>query len=124
MERKTWDLHEGCEPGCRKTHPGDPAYQLLVNPNIYSTPKIFREGCYICEDPEFAQLGMPLCNPCCNCEGGHVPADQGECDDCHYECSPECQNEHDWNHPNGKNEQSEERRVTAEQETPNPHYYA
>jgi hypothetical protein len=96
-------LHQYCEPGCNRTHPGDPAYAMLIDPNIYSTPVIFRSGCYICEDPEFAQLGMPLCQPCCNCKDGHVPADQGECDDCEHECWPGCPNEHNWDHPNGKN---------------------
>lgn len=60
--------------------PNDPAYWMLSD-DFTTTPKIHREGCYICEDPEFAQMGLPLCNPCPVC-GGHVPADDEGCDDC------------------------------------------
>ncbi len=65
------------------TQPHDPAYALLQNPNIFSTPNddIYRDNCYICRDPEFAQRGMPLCKPCEAC-GGHVAADDTVCDDC------------------------------------------
>lgn len=65
------------------TLPGDPAYALIANPNIHSTPNtdIFRSDCYICLDPEFALMGMPLCKPCEAC-GGHVAADDTVCDDC------------------------------------------
>ena len=65
--------------------PSDPAYWMLKD-DFVTIPTIFREGCYICEDPEFAQMGLPLCNPCgyCKAEGntGHVPADDEDCDDC------------------------------------------
>lgn len=68
---------------------GDPAYHLLTDGHT-STPKLRREGCYICEDPEYAQMGLPLCNPCPRCmknaknegEMGHIPADDITCDDC------------------------------------------
>lgn len=63
------------------TQPTDPAYQLLQD-DFTSTPEVYREGCYICEDPEFAQMGLPLCKPCVVCEVGHVPADDIYCDDC------------------------------------------
>jgi hypothetical protein len=53
-----------------------------------STPVIYRAGCYICEDPEFAQMGLPLCQPCKKC-GGHVAADSSECDDCGYDWGAE-----------------------------------
>lgn len=60
--------------------PDDPAYALLQD-DVTSTPTVYRRGCYICEDPEFAQMGLPLCRPCPSC-GGHVPADDSACDDC------------------------------------------
>lgn len=63
------------------TQPDDPAMALLRNPDIYSTPTIYNERCYICNDPEFAQMGLPLCKPCLACDG-HVAADDVECDDC------------------------------------------
>ena len=74
--------------------PDDPAYWLLSTGHV-STKEVHREGCYICEDPEFAQMGLPLCQPCKRC-GGHVQADgDGTCDDCgadmasHHPC-PGC----------------------------------
>jgi hypothetical protein len=68
--------------------PGDPAYWMLQD-GYTSKPKVYRDSCYICRDPEFAQMGLPLCKPCPRCMGretstGHVPADDEECDDCGY----------------------------------------
>lgn len=60
--------------------PDDPAYWMLFDGHT-STPVVYREGCYICEDPEFAQMGLPLCRECPNCKG-HVAADDEFCDDC------------------------------------------
>jgi hypothetical protein len=75
--------------------PGDPAYHLLTD-DFTSTPVVYREGCYICEDPEFAQMGLPLCRKCPECLGtgklgveGHIPADDNCCDACGYEDGPE-----------------------------------
>lgn len=65
----------------------DPAYWMLKSGHV-STPTVYRKGCYICEDPEYAQMGMSLCKPCAACTGtgtelkGHVPADDTRCDDC------------------------------------------
>jgi len=59
----------------------DPAYFLLAGGHV-STPTVYREGCYICNDPEFAQMGLPLCRFCDACKTGHVPADDDICDDC------------------------------------------
>jgi hypothetical protein len=58
----------------------DPAHALLTDSHT-STTSVYRAGCYICEDPEFAQMGLPLCRPCPEC-GGHVAADDTVCDDC------------------------------------------
>jgi hypothetical protein len=44
-----------------------------------------RTGCYICDDPEYALMGLPLCYPCPAC-GGHIPADDCVCDDCGRDC--------------------------------------
>lgn len=58
----------------------DPAYWMLSRgPTTTST--VFKNDCYICRDPEFAQMGLPLCYPCRKC-GGHVAADDTICDDC------------------------------------------
>jgi hypothetical protein len=63
-----------------KMRPDDPAYWMLFD-DFTTTPVIYREGCYICEDKEFAQMGLPLCRICPKCDG-HVPADDSICDDC------------------------------------------
>lgn len=76
--------HEG---GPRQMKTDDPAYWMLKDDKT-STPKVHREGCYICEDPEYAAMGLPLCNPCPDCSAkkgepaGHVPADDECCEDC------------------------------------------
>lgn len=72
---------------------GDPAYALLLD-DFTSTPVVFLAGCYICEDPEFAQMGLPLCRKCPECvrQGrgdGHIPADDTACSVCGYEDGPE-----------------------------------
>ncbi len=72
-----------------RTTPDDPAYHLLTD-DYTSTPKVTpRDTCYICMDPEFAQMGLPLCNKCPKCvkEGkeGHIAADDTVCDDCGYD---------------------------------------
>lgn len=63
------------------TLPDDPA-QALLNDDFRTTPTVYWPDCYICNDPEFAQMGMPLCKPCPDCEAGHVPADDVECSNC------------------------------------------
>jgi hypothetical protein len=42
---------------------------------------VYKIGCYICEDPSFATMGLPLCYPCKFCQG-HVAADDTVCDAC------------------------------------------
>lgn len=68
-----------------RTLESDPAYQLLLD-EFTTTPddNIYRDNCYICIDPEFAQMGLPLCRKCDHC-GGHVPADDSVCWDCEKE---------------------------------------
>jgi len=93
--------------------PNDPAYWLLDAPKHYSIPKVYLESCYICRDPEFMLMGMPLCRICCVCKKlkenlstdvpinpkapqalvvvpgyGHIPADGSACDFCKHECDP------------------------------------
>lgn len=80
-----WRLSDDSGIPITVTQPDDPAYSLLHD-SYTSESKVYRKGCYICEDPEFAQMGLPLCRPCPKC-GGHIAADDGECDDCHHiEC--------------------------------------
>jgi hypothetical protein len=58
----------------------DPAYLLLID-GVETVPVVHKKTCYICEDPEFAQMGLPLCRKCPAC-GGHIAADDTVCDDC------------------------------------------
>lgn len=74
------------------TQDTDPAAWMLHDGKT-STPVVFRSGCYICEDPEFAQMGLPLCRKCPECvrQGrgpGHIAADETACDECGYEDCP------------------------------------
>lgn len=66
-----------------KMQPGDPAYWMILD-DFTSTPNpdIFNDSCYICLDPEFAQMGLPLCTACLLC-GEHTPADDSVCDTGH-----------------------------------------
>lgn len=41
--------------------------------------EIYKESCYICTDPEFALMGLPVCKPCPICKA-HWAADDSECD--------------------------------------------
>jgi len=70
----------------------DPAYWMLekgkqeaqTTPNKFdwrSKVIVYKKGCYICEDTDFALMGLPLCYVCNKC-GGHVAADDTICDDC------------------------------------------
>jgi hypothetical protein len=43
-----------------------------------------RSDCYICRDPDFAQMGLPLCTACSKCKG-HVPADDSVRSDCGHD---------------------------------------
>jgi len=67
----------------------DPCYFMLAEGMHDETkrsaqkgPK--RHGCYICEDPEYSLMGLPLCTACPKC-GGHVAADGTRCDDCGHD---------------------------------------
>jgi len=65
--------------------PDDPAYWMLErgieDPSKRSKKIVHSDRCYICRDPEFALMGLPLCYPCAKC-GGHVAADDTVCDAC------------------------------------------
>jgi hypothetical protein len=64
----------------------DPAYWMIeegLDPeHKIKTSEVYNENCYICNDPEFAIMGLPLCYPCYKC-GAHVPADDSTCDNGH-----------------------------------------
>jgi hypothetical protein len=82
-----WTLSEHGVP-ITVTQPGDPAYALLLDDYRSTTTAEHDPRCFICEDPEFAQMGLPLCRPCPRCQTsgrpGHVPADDCECTVCGY----------------------------------------
>ena len=59
----------------------DPA-QVLIATGFCSTPTVYDHNCYICRDPEFAMMGLPLCFACPECNG-HIAADDPDCE-CGY----------------------------------------
>lgn len=79
--------------------PHDPAFALLLDGKT-STPVVHRPGCYICEDPEYAAMGLPLCYKCLRC-GGHIAADDETCDDCGWCINPYGQTGADGLAPDG-----------------------
>lgn len=91
-----WNRFQGGDLGAMEhsvaSKPYDPAYVLLLDGKT-STPVVHRDGCYICEDPEFAAMGLPLCFKCPACVRagrglGHIAADDSTCDECKYQHSP------------------------------------
>ena len=72
-----------------RTRPSDPAYALLLDDYTSSSAAEYDDDCYICRDPEFAQMGLPLCTPCPRCQAGgrqgHMPADDPICTICEYD---------------------------------------
>lgn len=64
----------------------DPAYWLLEEglsgKRKIKVAEVYNPTCYICTDPEFALMGLPLCYKCYLC-GAHVPADDMICDNGH-----------------------------------------
>jgi hypothetical protein len=80
-----WRATEGLTP-CTKPH--DLAHQLLLDGKTSST-NVYDANCYICRDPEFSEMGLPLCRECPDCKEherglGHVPADEDECTVCGF----------------------------------------
>lgn len=69
------------------------AEQELMSDDFTSKPVVYKSNCYICRDPEFAQMGLPLCRPCRKCiesgdierGDGHIPADDTVCTVCEYD---------------------------------------
>lgn len=59
-----------------------PTEQALYDDSYTSSTEApVRSSCYICMDPDFARMGLPLCRTCPDCQG-HVPADDTVCSDC------------------------------------------
>lgn len=72
-----------------KMKPDDPAYWMLSD-GVTTTPVVYSKDCYICNDDEYARMGLPLCRKCPKC-GGHIPADDSTCDGCGYDEYDDCQ---------------------------------
>jgi len=53
----------------------------VIAPEDRAEPGACSSTCYICQDPDFAARGLPLCRACPAC-GGHVAADMSVCDGC------------------------------------------
>lgn len=70
------------------------AEKLLYDDDYTSTPDpgVYDPNCYICNDPDFARMGLPLCRPCAKCQRdsgglaqGHVAADETVCSVCGHD---------------------------------------
>lgn len=64
--------------------------QVMLLDGITSKPEVYSSKCYICRDPEFAAMGLPLCRACPVCSSltekkGHIPADDSVCTICGYD---------------------------------------
>lgn len=67
-------------------------FEKLLYDDGYTSKKpagVYDARCYICNDPDFAQMGLPLCRSCPECERvgrgpGHIAADGEECTVCGY----------------------------------------
>lgn len=88
------------------TKPDDPAFILLLDEHV-TVPMVHDDRCYICNDPEFAQMGLPLCRPCPRCSqkagqsAGHVAADDSVCTVCDWCEDDEFENAIFWLHMRG-----------------------
>ena len=83
--------------GYRPMPASDPAYWMLEKgladvaegkEGWVTKTTVYNERCYICRDPEFALMGLPLCYPCTHVVDGvqcsqHVPAEDTVCDEGH-----------------------------------------
>lgn len=68
-------------------------FEQLLYDDGYTSKKpagVYDDRCYICNDPDFARMGLPLCRSCPACERegrgpGHIAADDTECTVCEYD---------------------------------------
>lgn len=66
-----------------------PVEKMLYDDDYTSSTTVYDELCYICNDPDFARMGLPLCRECNECKSksdgkelGHIPADDSQCTVC------------------------------------------
>jgi hypothetical protein len=64
--------------------------RALYNDDYTSSTTVYDETCYICRDPDFARMGLPLCRACDECKKagrglGHVAADDVKCTVCGWD---------------------------------------
>ena len=64
--------------------PSDPLDFLRDNVIWTPEPNVWNDDCFICNDPDFARLGLPLCKECSIC-GAHTAADCFTCDNGHFQ---------------------------------------
>ena len=72
-----------------------PVERMLYDDSYTSSTTVYDEHCYICRDPDYAQMGLPLCKPCPACsekagkDAGHIAADDSECSICGFDYTDE-----------------------------------
>jgi len=57
------------------------AYLPLILVSDPQKPSVYEPDCFICNDPDYAAYGLPLCFRCPVC-GCHVSADDDFCANC------------------------------------------
>lgn len=69
-----------------------PFEKMLYDDPYTSSTNVYDDRCYICRDPDFARMGLPLCYPCPECKTksdgkilGHIAADDTECSVCGFD---------------------------------------
>lgn len=69
-----------------------PFEQMLYDDDYTTSTDVYDPRCYICRDPDFAKMGLPLCRRCPKCvkesggkELGHIAADDTVCTVCGYD---------------------------------------
>lgn len=89
-QEQSWSSIPGAPP---PLPPDDPA-QVLLQDDFYTVPRegVYSSNCFICTDPEFALMGLPLCRVCPECKRvssglllGHIAADDTVCSVCGYD---------------------------------------
>lgn len=81
-----------------------PMERALYNDPHTTSTTVYDDKCYICRDPDFARMGLPLCRECPECKRksngevlGHVAADDTECTVCGHDEYAEEMEEQDGN---------------------------
>lgn len=92
LQKRIMDAMEITEPDFSSPNHLTPVERALYNDDYTSSTTVYSDTCYICRDPDFARMGLPLCYECPKCKSdsdgkilGHIPADDTQCTVCGYD---------------------------------------